>query len=101
MADEPDAVLVAVIVDDTIAIEEEEEPLLSPYCARAGTARAEKRRVDAMNFCILAILYVFVSKILEDYTLVGWLVWFGEGCLSKFSGSFQALYLWTRIWGGL
>ena len=55
MADEPDAVLVAAIVDVTDAIEEE-EPLLPPYWAKAGTVRAEMNRADAVNFCMLAIM---------------------------------------------
>lgn len=56
MAEEPDAVLVAAIVDVTDAIEEE-EPLLPPYWARAGTARAEMSRADAVNFCMFATMY--------------------------------------------
>jgi hypothetical protein len=55
VADEPDAVLVAAIVDVTDAIEEE-EPLLPPYWAKAGTVRAEMNRADAVNFCMLAIM---------------------------------------------
>lgn len=88
VGDELDATVVAA------AMEEVEVEPLPPYCARAGAARAERRRAEAVTFCIFADVFAWVlSKIFDVVCmLIGWVSEYG-GDMSRFSRYLLPLYM--------